>query len=267
MKSQVNNTRGYRWAAASCGLVVLMTASAIAQVNQDTISTTNGLPAQEQSLLPPPTPPTAQDAPTTAVPNSQSSPNSQSMTPALTSTRAQLGVFMIPSEGPGLRISSVTPGSAAEIAGVRPGDFLLEFNDQRVETPQEVMNLVQQHRPGDPVQLRIWRNNEEQQLRASLQEFRANAVQSSATFEIPVVESPAYYQDATVGGYVYPGNRVYRRNFYSPGVVYGSGYGYGDGRGFGYPYYGNYYGTPNYGYYRGPWGEGIRVGGFQFGWR
>jgi hypothetical protein len=170
---------------------------------------------------------------------------------------AQLGVFMHPSEGPGLRISSVTPGSAAQAAGVRAGDFLLAINGQAVEIPNQATQMIRQQRPGDVVELRIWRDGVEHTLTATLQEFRPVEMQAGG-FE----NSPVYYE-GNVGGFYVPG-RVYGRRYYSyyPGSYGGPYSGY-----YGWDYPSRYYGTPNFGYYRSPWGEGVRVGGFQFGWR
>jgi membrane-associated protease RseP (regulator of RpoE activity) len=258
-------------------------------VAQDTVTNTSG--TQSEATLPPPTPPQPVQASNAAnrtqefmqptqpgaaqaidasrntaqsldqqnlgqVPVPPQPPSGQNFDrPA--NQMAQLGVFMHPSEGPGLRISSVTPGSAAQAAGVRAGDFLLAINGQAVEIPNQATQMIRQQRPGDVVELRIWRDGVEHTLTATLQEFRPVEMQASG-FE----NSPVYYE-GNVGGFYVPG-RVYGRRYYSyyPGSYGGPYSGY-----YGWDYPSRYYGTPNFGYYRSPWGEGVRVGGFQFGWR
>jgi hypothetical protein len=208
-------------------------------------------PNQDQSLIPP-------QAPTPGVVN-QGVVNQPSV-----GSRAQLGIFMAPSDGPGLRVTSVTPGSAAAAAGVRAGDFLLSVGKQPVEMPGEVANIIQGHKPGDAVELRIWRDRSEQLLTANLLEMQPVQRQSTTVNRPVYSDNPVYYESNVVGGY-YP-TRVYRQYSY-PGS-YGYGYGYGPyGYRYGGPYRGSYIGTPRFGYWNSPYGEGVNVGGFQFGWR
>jgi hypothetical protein len=263
---------------AGCAVLVAIAMGATQVGGQDTISTTSG--PQANSALPPPTPSDAAMQPTPQVNSddpatldaaqntarSLEEPRSnQTLTPpqptqdmreTAANARAELGVFLVPANGPGVQIRNVTPGSAAEAAGLRSGDFLLAVNGQNVETPQEVGQFVRQHQPGDAIELRFWRDGSEQTIAANLQEARQLEVQSAG-----VMESPAYYEIRD-GRRYYPSRRVYRPNYgYVPGTYYGYPYTYG------YPYRYEYYGTPRFGYYDGPWGEGVRVGPFQFGWR
>lgn len=179
---------------------------------------------------------------------------------------AQLGVFMVSAGGPAVRIQSVTSGSAAEAAGLLPGDVILDINGQAPGTPQAVSDMIRRMRPGDVIQVRILRNGVEHMLNVTLHE-RQQVVAQGQYVESPgyVSAGPTYYYEAPVR------QRVYR---YYPGPSYGyypRGYYYGGGYGwYGDPFYrsGRYYGTPNLGYFRGRWGgEGVNVGGLQFRWR
>jgi hypothetical protein len=267
-----NRKNGRRLTAAAYLSIAVLVLGATSVFAQDTISNTSG--GQTAGSLPPPTPPQPGQAgqvqsDTNAA--AQSTQQGEQLTPPqppmggnvgrteqqVRNTHAQLGVFMVGTDGPGLRLTSITPGSAAEAAGLRVGDFLLAINGQPVEMPNDATQLIRAHQPGDAIELRIWRDGAEQTVTATLQEFRPTVVQSGA------FDSPGYVE----GGYFVPGPRVFRRGYY-PGYYYpGDYYGYGYRRGF-YPYgrY-EYYGTPNFGYYDTPWGEGVRIGGFQFGWR
>jgi len=192
-------------------------------------------PDQDQSLVPPPAPMPSQ-------------------------AYAQLGVFTDASDGPGVRVRSVTPGSAAEVAGIRPGDFLLSVGGQNVEMPDELTRLIRQRKPGDNVEVRIWRDRSDFVVNVFLKEAQPSDVR-----QVYRTNAPATYQGAVVENYG-PG-RVYSRQYsYYPGSYPGGAYyGY---RNYGYPYRGQYYGTPRFGYYNSPWGgEGVNIGGFQFGWR
>jgi len=181
---------------------------------------------------------------------------------------AELGVFLVPTDGAGVRIRSVTPGAAAEAAGVREGDVLLAVNGQTVAAANDVIQRIRSLRPGDNVELRIWRNGAEQTLAVTLKEAQRVNVQASGGMS----PSSDYIANGVVEPY-YSGQPVYRQYNYSPGY-YGYGYspgfygnGYGRGYGYGNGYRGQYYGTPGFGYSNSPWGQSVRVGQLRFGWR
>lgn len=54
----------------------------------------------------------------------------------------------------------VIPGSAAEKIGLKSGDVILEFNGQRVTADQMLNHLIQECEPGDPVELKVWRQGQ-----------------------------------------------------------------------------------------------------------
>jgi len=71
----------------------------------------------------------------------------------------------------GALISSVAPGSAAEKAGLRPGDVVLSLNGQRIERSGDLAAMVGESRPGDRVNLEVIRQGERQQMTAVLAEL------------------------------------------------------------------------------------------------
>ena len=71
--------------------------------------------------------------------------------------------------GPGVRLSDVTPGGAAELAGLRAGDVLLNYNGQPVNDLQTYSNLLRQSAPGDTVSLDIRRDEQSLALEVLLQ--------------------------------------------------------------------------------------------------
>jgi len=56
--------------------------------------------------------------------------------------------------------TDVVPGSAAEKIGLKLGDVILEFNDQRVTADQMLSHLIQECEPGDLVRLKVWRQGQ-----------------------------------------------------------------------------------------------------------
>ncbi|HLS57323.1 MAG TPA: PDZ domain-containing protein, partial [Zeimonas sp.] len=71
----------------------------------------------------------------------------------------------------GALISSVAPGSAAEKAGLRPGDVVLSLNGQRIERSGDLAAMVGESRPGDRVNLEVVRQGQRQQMTAVLAEL------------------------------------------------------------------------------------------------
>jgi len=65
---------------------------------------------------------------------------------------------------------AVTPGSAAEKAGVKEGDVILELNGEKITAEQSLAKLISKYNPGDSVTLKILRDGKEQTLIAVLGE-------------------------------------------------------------------------------------------------
>lgn len=58
----------------------------------------------------------------------------------------------------GVYVEAVVDGSPADDAGVRPGDIILEFNRAKLQSADELIDLVAEAGPGDEVTLSINRN-------------------------------------------------------------------------------------------------------------
>jgi len=71
--------------------------------------------------------------------------------------------------GVGVRISDVTPGGAAQQAGLRSGDILLGYNGQAMTDLQVYSNLLRESAPGDTVRLAIQRDAQLLTVEAVLQ--------------------------------------------------------------------------------------------------
>ncbi len=99
--------------------------------------------------------------------------------------RGQLGVNIQPVTGEiaanlglpegtrGVIVNNVVAGSAAERAGLKRGDVVTAFNGQPVADTNSLRNRVATTQPGTEVTLTVFRDGREQQVRASLGEFRA----------------------------------------------------------------------------------------------
>ncbi|HYX41545.1 MAG TPA: DegQ family serine endoprotease, partial [Pyrinomonadaceae bacterium] len=72
----------------------------------------------------------------------------------------------------GVIVSSVVPGSAGERAGLKQGDVITALNGQPVNDSNSLRNRVASAPPGSDVTLNIVRDGREQQVKATLGEFK-----------------------------------------------------------------------------------------------
>ncbi|HVH27420.1 MAG TPA: DegQ family serine endoprotease [Vicinamibacterales bacterium] len=102
-------------------------------------------------------------------------------------TRAQLGVSVQAvtsdlAEGLGLKdvggalIGSVTPGSAADRAGLERGDVIRSFNGQPVTDTNSLRNRVAESKPGSTAQVGIVRDGKERTIGVTLDELTGGRV-------------------------------------------------------------------------------------------
>ncbi len=74
-------------------------------------------------------------------------------------------VYGIPT---GVPVVSVVPGGPADQAGIRPGDIIIQAEGQRVETASQLVEVIRSKRPGDKLELRVWRRGQELTVTATL---------------------------------------------------------------------------------------------------
>lgn len=70
--------------------------------------------------------------------------------------------------GVGVPIAEVIPGSAADQAGLQPGDRVLTIDGAPVTNIGEVVGLVQSNFAGDTVDLQVLRNGDNLEVEATL---------------------------------------------------------------------------------------------------
>lgn len=64
----------------------------------------------------------------------------------------------------GVLISGVEEGSPADEAGVEDGDVIVEFNGEKVATPEDLRDLVREAEVGEEVELKVIRDGKEKTL-------------------------------------------------------------------------------------------------------
>jgi putative serine protease PepD len=67
-------------------------------------------------------------------------------------------------------VAPVTPGGPADLAGVRPGDLILEIDGRPVSQSDELIVAIRARQPGDAVTLTVRTGDDERELRVVLQE-------------------------------------------------------------------------------------------------
>ena len=76
----------------------------------------------------------------------------------------------------GALVAAVEPKSPAAKAGVKTGDIILAVDGRAIENSIDLPRVIGESRPGTAVTLKIWRQGETQELRASLAEAPAEKV-------------------------------------------------------------------------------------------
>jgi S1-C subfamily serine protease len=89
-------------------------------------------------------------------PNSATVPSSPGF--AATGTGpAYLGVDVAMPSGGGVIVEKVVPGSAADHAGLEPGDVLMQIGNQPILAPSDVSAALQGMHPGEQVEIDVLR--------------------------------------------------------------------------------------------------------------
>jgi Do/DeqQ family serine protease len=86
----------------------------------------------------------------------------------------------------GAVVSSVEPGSAAERAGLEPGDVILGLDGAPVRGSADLRNKVGLRRAGDTVQLEVWRDGERLSVTAGIGGVAVE--QAAAARRVPALE-------------------------------------------------------------------------------
>ena len=72
-------------------------------------------------------------------------------------------------QGQGIRISGVSPGGAAELAGLQASDVILQFNGQAVDSLQTYSDMLRAAAPGDEIEITVQRGEQTFNFSATLQ--------------------------------------------------------------------------------------------------
>ncbi len=106
-------------------------------------------------------------------------------------SRTFLGVVTEESKG-GVKINSVTPGSAADKAGLKAGDVITKFEGKSIATPQALYEAVTAKKANEVVKINYDRDGKGKSTKATLQEkkettmsFSMRTPEGGRTFVVP----------------------------------------------------------------------------------
>lgn len=69
---------------------------------------------------------------------------------------------------PGVRVTQVTDGGPADLAGLKPGDIITHIEGEDLISAETLRSLISTSTPGSTVSLRVWRSGDVIELRATL---------------------------------------------------------------------------------------------------
>ena len=79
-------------------------------------------------------------------------------------------------EPTGALVSSVEPDSAADKAGLQPGDVVLSVDGVKVASSADLPRMIGEKRPGTRIALELWREGSKRTVNATLDEMQADVV-------------------------------------------------------------------------------------------
>ena len=98
---------------------------------------------------------------------------------------------------PGAMVLEVEEDSPAEKAGLKPGDIILALDGQELDEEHPLPRLIRSRRPGDEVELKVWRKGEELTVRLKLGERGGKAY--LGVFYIPPFYGPFFWGWSWIG--------------------------------------------------------------------
>jgi len=73
-------------------------------------------------------------------------------------------------KGPGAMIISVNPDSPAQKAGLKPLDIVTAYNQHEVTSPDQLVKMVYDDKPGNQVAIDVFRNGKKESVKVALGE-------------------------------------------------------------------------------------------------
>lgn len=87
----------------------------------------------------------------------------------------------------GLEVKVVTPGTAADKAGIQVGDYVISAGGEALYTSQDLLRVRRQYHLGEKLSMTLWRDGETVEITLKLEQTAddVNASAGGETFELP----------------------------------------------------------------------------------
>ena len=108
---------------------------------------------------------------------------------------ALLGVTMDPQYPEAAVVRQVSPGTAAEQAGLRPGDMIASIDRTQIRNPADVTNFVAAKQPGEQIEMEFVRPIRRSEVKAAAPEEGLGV--TAPTASAPATNAPAIPAQAT----------------------------------------------------------------------
>lgn len=72
----------------------------------------------------------------------------------------------------GVYVSKLVIGSGGERSGIKPGDIIVEFDNKKIKNFSDLSSILFEHKVGDVVSCKVWRNGETHKFKIRLSEGR-----------------------------------------------------------------------------------------------
>lgn len=73
----------------------------------------------------------------------------------------------------GVYVDEVSPGTGADKAGIKPSDIITEVDGTKVESIQDVQDVLRKYKAGDVITCKIWRNGKNVEVKVTLTERKS----------------------------------------------------------------------------------------------
>ncbi len=78
-------------------------------------------------------------------------------------------------QGTGVLVAEVLPETPAEKAGIKPGDIIVEYNGEKIESVFQLKNLVAETHPGTEAEIKIFREGKYLTLKTKIAELKESS--------------------------------------------------------------------------------------------
>jgi serine protease Do len=104
--------------------------------------------------------------------------------------RGWLGISIIENQVDEIEIFDVDAGSPAEKAGIKKGDIFVEFDGEKVTSPNILAHDIRMHRPGDKVKIVIKRDDKTKNIKVEFGEYSEKNIMEEFKEKYPLLFSP-----------------------------------------------------------------------------